>query len=307
MKLLKTLLTICLVAALSSGYAQLNEDSVSYQVIVESTTPAILGSILQSAKKQNIAQQNMGQIMQWAALQLLGKPYAPALLDRHLPEYLYISLNQTDCMLFIEEVFALSKMIKNHQQTISDLTNWILQVRYNKSSVSYCSRNHYFKSWALANIEQGFMTDVASSLTLQYLPFSAHVLGDKIASYKPILASAISTGSQNRVLPLNHVAELDCIRVQEKNIDKQQLGFIPLNKIPKYLSEIKSGDIIGIVRIPTGGADSIHHLGIAYVHNGDVSMIDASSIYNKVVIESSLLNYMSKFNDALGIILIRAQ
>lgn len=279
----RVLLIIILLSVTSQNFAQ-----TKYPTIIESATPTTLSQLDNAAKAQNVAKKPIGDIMQWTSLQLLGKPYEAALLDRSTPEYLYISLNQTDCMLFIEEVYSYSKMIKNKQQGVDYFTNGIKDVRYH-GEVAYCNRNHYFKDWAITNINKGLFVDEAARLTHQYLKFSANVLSKTIAS-----------------MPA-HADDLACIQDREKYVDTLTLGFIPLKDLAKYLPRIKSGDIIGIIRTPNGRADSIHHLGIAYVHEGKVSLIDASSIYKKVVIEDTLIGYLAKFKNSEGIILLRAK
>ena len=55
----------------------------NYAVVVESETPSTLtfNYFQQPKEAQNVAKKPIDYIMQWTALQLLGKPYAPALLD----------------------------------------------------------------------------------------------------------------------------------------------------------------------------------------------------------------------------------
>ncbi|MCE3269033.1 MAG: hypothetical protein K0R49_1285, partial [Burkholderiales bacterium] len=47
-------------------------------------------------------------------------------------------------------------------------------------------------------------------------------------------------------------------------------------------------------------------LGIAYLHDGKVGMIDASSSHKKVIVEDTLTGYLTKFKNSEGIILLRA-
>ncbi|MCC2625900.1 MAG: hypothetical protein K0R14_1773 [Burkholderiales bacterium] len=260
----------------------------NYPVVIESGTPAVLAQLNSAAKAQNIAKKPIGELMQWTALQLLDKPYEPALLDRSVPEYLYISLNQTDCMLFIEEVFAYSNMLKHKQSSLDDLASGIRDVRYH-GEVAYCNRNHYYKDWALSNINDGLFIDVARELTNQYSSYPVDVLSQRIAK-QPI-----------------HAADVACIKSREDYINTQKLGFISMKELPKYLSKIKAGDLIGIVRTPNGKADSVYHLGIAYIHDGKVGMIHASSLQKKVVIADTLTGYLGKFDNSQGIILLRAK
>ncbi|MFN7095542.1 MAG: N-acetylmuramoyl-L-alanine amidase-like domain-containing protein, partial [Burkholderiales bacterium] len=233
----------------------------------------------------------IGEIMQKVALQLVGKPYVGGLLDKPtMPEYLYISLEQTDCMLFVEHILAVSELIKSNKLNLNNLASRIKEERYH-GNLSYCNRNHYFKDWALDNQKKLWVSDEGMRLSRLALPYSAHVLSDSI------------TNSKNNL----HAADLACIKKREQIINQEQLGFIPVKELPKYLLQIKPGDIIGIVRTSNGRADSIYHLGIAYVHNGKVGMIHASSDAKQVVIADSLLAYLGEFKDSQGIILLRAQ
>lgn len=261
----------------------------SYTPVIEDGTPSVLSQLTTKAKAQNIAKKPIGDIMQWAALQLLDKPYEAALLDRESTENLYISLNQTDCMLFIEEVFSVAKILKNNTPSLKKLTAWIKNIRYHGDAVAYCNRNHYFKDWAVDNINKGLFTDEAATLTQQYLAYPANVLGIALTKSK------------------KHPNDLARILARENYVNTLKLGFIPIKELDKYLPKIKPGDIIGIVRTPKGRADSVHHLGIAYLHNGKVGMIDASSTYKKVVIEDTLTGYLAQFDNSEGILLLRAK
>ena len=286
---ISTIVLSMLYLVFGTNYVYATNQPEDFQIITESGTPEILSKITSKAKSQNIKQKSMGEIMQWVALQLVGSPYVPGLLDKTTSEYLYVSLNKTDCMLFAEEVLVLSRMIKNNKQDIDDLIGGIYSIRYH-NGFSYCNRNHYFKDLALVNQKQGLVVDQSLKLTKTTLPYPAHVLSDRIKGSK------------------NHAKDFACIRKREALINKEKIGFISMAKLPANLSSIKPGDIIGIVRTPGGKADSVAHMGIAYINNGEVGMIHASSNDAKaVIIEKSLTNYLAKFKDSQGIILLRAQ
>lgn len=264
--------------------------TLPYQTIIESNTPAILNTISKNAKNEQIDKLPMGQIIEWTSLQLLDKPYVGALLDKKVPEYLYISLNSTDCMLFVEHVLAVSYLIKHNDLNLKNLTSLVKDERYH-GALAYCNRNHYFKDWALTNQHKGLVYDAALPLTGIDLPYSAHVMSDWIKNQPNSL----------------HYSDLACIQKRETLINQEKIGFIPLKILPHYIKDIQAGDIIGIVRTPKGRADSIHHLAIAYLHNGKVGLVDASSDYKRVVIAPSLMGYLAQFQDSEGIILFRAK
>lgn len=258
-------------------------------LVVEPSSAKIIDSINQAVKAQKINKQLIGKIMVWSALKFLNEPYVGHLLDKKQPEYLYVGLDKTDCMLFIEQIVALSELIKHNTLNLDNYTQKIEKLRYH-GDLAYCNRNHYFKDWALVNINNGFVTDQAWQLTHINYPYPLDVISQML-SHK--------TDSPNHQY-------LACIKDREQQVDKEQLGFIPISLLPKYLDKIKDGDIIGIVRTP-GRADGVYHLGIAYIKDGKLGMIHASSDKKKVVIAPSLMDYLKQFDNSEGIILLRVK
>jgi hypothetical protein len=194
-------------------------------------------------------------------------------------------------MLFVEQVLALSQLIKAHNISLYNLTNKVRELRYH-GSLAYCNRNHYFKDWATVNIKNGNLIDYGYQLTKINFPYSAYVLSQRLANSKTNI----------------HRSFGQCIAERESYINQSEsLGFIPLKQLPHYLQYIKSGDIIGIVRNSPPPADAIHHLAIAYVHDNQVSMIHASDKKNfqKVIVTNSLMDYLNYYKDSAGIILLR--
>lgn len=265
--------------------------NTDYSVVIDSKTTDIVANLNAKANKGHVSKLPLGEVIQWTALQLLGQPYAKSLLDRKTPEYLYISLADTDCMLFVEEVVAAGGLIKQNDLNIDDLTKDIKELRYH-GDVTYCERNHYFKDWALDNKDKGTVIDEAYALTGVTFPFTAHVMSDRLARNSSDI----------------HAEDLACITQREQQINQRKLGYIPLKDLKKNLRYIQAGDIIGIVRSPNSYADAVHHLGIAYVKPGkSVGMIHASSESGKVVLADSLQGYLAKFKDSQGIILLRVK
>lgn len=260
----------------------------TYPVVIESDTKSILKQIEAKAKVAQIRKQPFGGILAWVGTQLVNSPYAYYLLDQKTPEYLYISLGNTDCMLFVEEVVVLSRLIRSNRLTIDNYIDGIKDIRYH-GSVSYCNRNHYFKDWAITNEQRGLVRDVGLQLTGEFVPNNAYILGNTIADNESNI----------------HHADLACIRSREKIIDQKNIGFIAVGKLPSYLKYIKDGDIIGVVSAHPTKSDSIRHLGFAHLGNKQqVGYLNASSLKGKVVIYASLLDYLYSHNDA-GIVLLR--
>ena len=90
----------------------------------------------------------------------------------------------------------------------------------------------------------------------------------------------------------------------EKNINTRTYYYIPKEKFEKLSTGIESGDII-FFTTSIKGLDVIH-AGIAYRKDNVLTFIDASSKYNKVVIEDiSIQEYLKQRKPATGIIIAR--
>lgn len=255
-------------------------------IVIESGTLTTVRLMYAQAGLRQLAKNNQfGFLMQNVALQMLNKPYSSFLLDRQLPEYLWISTEHTDCMLFVEHVWAISMLIKTGDNSASALESYIKQIRYH-GQVNYCNRNHYFKDWALSGQAIGIFNDEGFRLASESLPTFVYYLSNKLESKSDL-----------------HHKDLACILNRENLLNREQLGFIPMGKLSDYLGQIKPGDIIGVVRdIP--GID-VAHMGIAYVKNGQLGMIHASSKEQKVVLTKNLLRYLKQFRNVEGIVVLR--
>ena len=331
------------------------ESNLNSQVSIKiaDNTEAILSELKIKATKNNLQQESLSKIIIWVAKELLHSPYEANLLYNPLTtpsthplvnnnhqEYLYISLTKTDCMLFIEEVVAISILIKHQQLSLDNFISYIKLLRYHNSNttnnthnnIEYCNRNHYFKDWALMNIQQNLFTDIAYSLTQASYPYHAEIMSlmffDKIHKDNLIttqLTTKINTLSDNYNSNISDNGVMadsndkllkyyNCIEDRERwiNDNKNILGFIKITDIMKYKNYLHDGDIVGIVRSSEHmHADAIHHLGFIINNQNQtektLSMIHASSKKDirQVIITKDLLAYLNSFSDIKGIVILR--
>ena len=90
----------------------------------------------------------------------------------------------------------------------------------------------------------------------------------------------------------------------ENNVNQKPVTYIPKEIIPSVAGHIKTGDIICFVTT-TAGLD-ISHVAIAYVHDGIVGFIHASSIAKKVIVDAmSIANYTASISGCKGIKVVR--
>lgn len=93
----------------------------------------------------------------------------------------------------------------------------------------------------------------------------------------------------------------------EKNFDGKSYKYIPKEKLKhpeKLKSFIHDGDILAIVTNKKGL--DISHIGFAVWHNGNLHLLNASSIHKKVVEEKkTLYQYMMQQRSQIGIRVVR--
>jgi hypothetical protein len=108
-------------------------------------------------------EEDFGRILQAVGRQLLRAPYVAGMLDAAEDETLVADLTAFDCVLYVENVLALGRMIAVGDTTFDAYVRNVEQLRYRGGEMDgYCSRLHYFTDWIAENERRGLVTDVAS-------------------------------------------------------------------------------------------------------------------------------------------------
>ncbi|NJR48445.1 MAG: DUF1460 domain-containing protein [Leptolyngbyaceae cyanobacterium CSU_1_3] len=255
-----------------------------------STQDAIIfNRLMQQAIDQKFYQLPMGERMQAIAQQFIGFSYQGDLLDQSSQETLKISLQQFDCVLFVETVLAMARGISRQDYSIKTFVDSIQEQRYVNGEINgYCSRLHYFSEWILHNQKQGTITDLTPSLSGVPLHKTLNFMSSNWQKY-PQLAH----NSANR----------KCIAEMEANLDSTSLRYIPHSQIRSQYAALKPGDIVAIATdIP--GLD-VTHTGLVYRSSqGKVGLIHAAP-KRGVIVSSDLAHYVGRVDRAIGILVAR--
>lgn len=245
--------------------------------------------IFEYAQNNNLTKASIGTIVQAVAEQFLGAEYQAGLLDKSTQESLVISLQQFDCLLFVETVLAIADNIARNKNNYQGFTNKVEEQRYwNGKMNGYCSRLHYFSDWIVDNEVRGNVKNITAKLggisTIKKLNF----MTTHRSSY-PILAKSDRS--------------FECIARVEDSLSTT-FNYIPTNQIDRVYDRLQPGDIIGVAtNIP--GLD-FTHTGFVYQQaNGDMGFIHASPA-GKVTIAKDLQEYISNVDNAIGIVVSRA-
>lgn len=251
-----------------------------------------------SAKLMQIVEQSKQEKLSPNTLQaisssFLGARYQAGLLDRSLTEQLFVSLQEFDCVLFVETVLAIAQSVKQAQishpvSLVDHFRSQIVSLRYRHGRMEgYCSRLHYFSDWIQDNQSRGKVTDITQELggipDVNILNF----MSENRKSYRQLA---------------HDQALYECIKDRERELTKLPRFYIPTNQITAIYPKLKSGDIIAIAT-KVRGLD-VTHTGLVFIQNHRIGLIHASPD-GAVKISPDLAHYVEAVPDSKGIIVAR--
>ena len=249
----------------------------------------IFQKLTDTAIARNWQTRSMGEITQAIAEQFLGTPYEDGLLDRSANETLVTSLQEFDCVLFVETVLALARGMVMADHSSQTFTKYLQQQRYENGEINgYCSRLHYFSFWIEDNQRRGIVTDITKDLGGISLDKKLNFMSVNWQKYPKLVANE---------------KEHRCIEQMEARLNATTLNYIPTDQIRNRYAELKSGDILAIAtRIP--GLD-VTHTGFVYRGaNGEVGIIHAAP-GRGVKISPDLEAYLNRVENAIGVMVAR--
>ena len=225
----------------------------------------------------------------------IGVPYVAHTLENGNSEHLVVNLRELDCTTFVENVLALALCDIENKRTFSDFCNNLRKVRYFGGRIDdYSSRLHYFTWWAEDNIQKGIIREISAD----DFPFTA------------VQKVAINYMSAHPELYKHLKSKPDMIqkiRQKEQLTSGKTYRYIPkslLNESADRIGVVHTGDIVAIITSKSGLDTS--HIGIAVWQDGKLHLLNASSIYKKVVLDkSTFYQYSQRQKSQLGIRVFR--
>ena len=209
--------------------------------------------------------------------QLLSVPYVAQTLEKGKTEHLVINTMQLDCTTFVENVLAMYLCVQNKTTRFADFCSNIQKIRYAGGKVSYPSRLHYFSTWIEDNTKKGIVQEQQAPNP----PFTAK---------QTIMANFMSTHADRYPMLKGKQQWIKQIADMEKSITGTRQKYIPTKAVTNsnvVRKTVHNGDIIAIVTTKAGL--EISHIGIAVWHKDGLHMLNASSLYHKVVEDNNLL------------------
>lgn len=237
---------------------------------------------------QKIRLQKPNDQLPYTILYFLNTPYVHNTLEINDSEQLVINLHELDCVTYIENVLALLLTFHSQDTSFSGFEKYLKLLRYRDGKIDgYLSRLHYFSDWIKDNEQKGILKNITYRLKGR-VPYQLNVF-------------AMSSDTHNIMLK-KYPQCVDSIKILEKQLKQQSYFYIPKQEIQKHISQIKTGDIIGMTT-SLKGLD-IAHVGFALWKQDILYLVHASSTQKKVV-ENRCLNYLLSVKHFTGIVVIR--
>lgn len=249
-------------------------------------------ALLKEAK--SLKDKSMASYMVFFGRAFKGVPYVAKTLEKNADEKLVVNLRQLDCTTYVETVLALSRTMAQRKPTFANYCENLRKVRYRDGNISYPARQHYFTYWIQENAKEKIVNDIQSPNP----PFSAT---------QTVKANYMTTHLESYPMLKGKPQWVSQIADMEKAITGTGPKYIPTSAVGNsntMRKAVHNGDIIAVVTKKAGL--EISHIGIAVWHTDGLHMLNASSLYHKVVEDSNLLQtYLRKQTSALGIRIAR--
>ncbi len=219
----------------------------------------------------------------------LGTPYVAGTLETKAAERLIVNLKEYDCLTFVENVIALSRLVRSQRKSFEAFRKLLQKIRYRQGQLrGYSSRLHYFSDWIHDNQKKGIVRDVTAEIGGR--PFR------KTLNFM--------TTHPDLYPPLKDAANLWGMKSLERTISKRFLSFIPKKAMRRSEGELRDGDLIAITTNKEGL--DIEHVGIAVRVKNRVHLLHASSVGGKVILsKNSLYRYLMQSRTRSGMIVAR--
>jgi len=252
--------------------------------------------IAQKAVSQHWGKLPIDQRMVKIAKELEGTPYKSYTLeiDDHI-ESPSVNFNGLDCWTFFETCLGFSRMLETPKQhyTPQDLLREIEFTRYRggKCNGNYLDRLHYLAEWFADNDKRKTIKNITRKFPHERMHNKCQEMTILWKSYRY----------------LKHNPNLrKGMAKHEARISKMKVYMVPKDKVASIENKLRDGDIIGIASKYDGGFCS--HVGIIIKDSkGRAHFMHASTTYHKVVIDTTISQYLKKFNKHAGILVGRPQ
>ena len=239
----------------------------------------------------SLSNSDISDIIAVVGKSFLGVEYQAGTLDKNTnEEKLIIMVSGLDCVTFVENVLAMSYIIKKGQTDINSFKKELQLIRYRNGEISgYPSRLHYFTDWIYNNQEKGIVKDITEEIG--GIPYNKKIdfMTTHTSSYKQLEGNS------------EYINEMESV---EANMNKRALYYIRKSDVDEYYDKLQTGDIIATTT-NIDGLD-VTHTGFIYKEDGRTKFMHASITKGEIVIsKEELKEYLKGNKKQTGIIVAR--
>jgi hypothetical protein len=211
----------------------------------------------------------IGEIIARLGVTFVGTDYVPHTLEVPGPERLVVNLRELDCVTFVENVLALSRLVRAGSTDFDDFRAELTRIRYRGGVLDgYPSRLHYFSEWIADNERKGLVRDITRELGGVPDPEPIRFMSTHVEAYRQ----------------LSDPANLEAIRRIEEELSARTRYYIPEDRIAEVAPRIRNGDIIAATST-LDGLD-IAHTGVALWKDGELYLLHAPLVGRAVEISA---------------------
>jgi N-acetylmuramoyl-L-alanine amidase-like protein len=257
----------------------------------------VLESTVRAAAAAGLDTLPMGELMAEVGRGLVGTAYVPRTLEVEGPERLVVNLRGLDCVTFVENVYALSALLKadvadrleDRGGVEGEYERALRALRYRGNVIDgYPSRLHYFSDWIADNEQKRLLTDVTADL-------------GGVAVREPVDFMSTHPEAYGQ---LADDETLQAIRDVEKALSARGRHFVPKDAIEGVAGAIRNGDIIAATSTVRGL--DVAHTGLALWVDGELRLLHAPLVGEAVQISRvSLAERILRMEGQDGIMVAR--
>ncbi len=221
----------------------------------------------------------------------VGTPYLAGTLEMGETESLVVNLREFDCVTFVENVVAITWLLRSRERSFESFQRLLQKIRYRGGRLEgYSSRLHYFSDWIHDNQKKGILKDVTR----------------KIGGRPLRKAINFMTTHPELYPPLKNAANFRSMKSVEKRIGRRSFFFIPKKDLRRLEHRICDGDLIAVTT-NAGGLD-VQHVGLAETVKNRIHLLHASSGEGRVVLsQNTLYRYLMQSRSRSGIMVARLE
>lgn len=209
----------------------------------------------------------------------VGMTYTPGTLEAPGAERIVINLREFDCVTFIENMLAMTRLIRHDGQGLladrpaaeARYARYLEEIRYRGGRLDgYPSRLHYFSEWLSDNAARGRLRLLARELGGVEDPEPLSFMTAHPSAYRQMADPGVP----------------EAIRTMESRLNAgPKRWYLPENRIAEAADGIQDGDLIAATSTLPGL--DVAHTGIALWRNGRLHLLHAPLVGKSV--EISLL------------------